>query len=201
MARIASCLVVPSAGSVRSASQDDFFASIVRFPDRHGPIPPNWVRGRSKKVCGDHSQGETPGPIPNPEAKALHGDGTALERVWESSASPLHMLGVPVEHRSGNPFLISAPRLSLRFRFSYPFISPLSRFSFFFFTVSSSLILPPPSLFPHSFPGSIFPAILRAGRGRTGRAHSEERTAEPDSMILSFCFSSPSSSTIHRTDE
>ena len=44
------------------------------------------------KICGDHSQGETPGPIPNPEAKALHGDGTALERVWESSASPLTLL-------------------------------------------------------------------------------------------------------------
>ncbi len=38
--------------------------------------------------CGDQSLGETPGPIPNPEAKAWHGDGTALERVWESSKSP-----------------------------------------------------------------------------------------------------------------
>ena len=35
--------------------------------------------------CGGHGPGETPGPFPNPEAKAWHGDGTALERVWESS--------------------------------------------------------------------------------------------------------------------
>ena len=38
--------------------------------------------------CGGHGPGETPGPFPNPEAKAWHGDGTALERVWESSAPP-----------------------------------------------------------------------------------------------------------------
>ena len=54
------------------------------------------------KICGDHSQGETPGPIPNPEAKALYGDGTALDRVWESSASPLHTSegSVPVWERA-----------------------------------------------------------------------------------------------------
>ena len=38
--------------------------------------------------CGGHGPGETPGPFPNPEAKAWHGDGTALERVWESSTPP-----------------------------------------------------------------------------------------------------------------
>lgn len=43
---------------------------------------------RQHKICGDHSLGETPGTIPNPEAKAQHGDGTALDRVWESSAPP-----------------------------------------------------------------------------------------------------------------
>ena len=60
--------------------------------------------GDRLKICGDHSQGETPGPIPNPEAKALHGDGTALERVWESSASPLTLLDrIPVEPLRGFP--------------------------------------------------------------------------------------------------
>ena len=44
--------------------------------------------GRSEWFCGGHGPGETPGPFPNPEAKAWHGDGTALERVWESSAPP-----------------------------------------------------------------------------------------------------------------
>ena len=75
-----------------------FFASIVRFPDRHGPIPPGSFPGKVDKICGGHGQGETPGPIPNPEAKALHGDGTAPERVWESSAPPLsHDTVPPVE--------------------------------------------------------------------------------------------------------
>ena len=71
------------------------FASIVRFPDRHGPIPPGSFPGKIDKICGGHGQGETPGPIPNPEAKALHGDGTAPERVWESSAPPLSHDTVP----------------------------------------------------------------------------------------------------------
>ena len=67
--------------------------------------PPGVLPGKVDKICGGHGQGETPGPIPNPEAKALHGDGTALERVWESSTPPLQTLGVPVEHPApGTPF-------------------------------------------------------------------------------------------------
>ena len=45
--------------------------------------------------CGGHGPGETPGPFPNPEAKAWHGDGTALERVWESSTPPHSTSGFP----------------------------------------------------------------------------------------------------------
>ena len=56
---------------------------------------PRDVPGKVDKICGGHGQGETPGPIPNPEAKALHGDGTAPERVWESSAPPLSHDTVP----------------------------------------------------------------------------------------------------------
>ena len=51
--------------------------------------------GRSEWFCGGHGPGETPGPFPNPEAKAWHGDGTALERVWESSAPPHSTSGFP----------------------------------------------------------------------------------------------------------
>ena len=59
---------------------------------------PRGVPGKVDKIGGGHGQGETPGPIPNPEAKALHGDGTAPERVWESSAPPLsHDTDPPVE--------------------------------------------------------------------------------------------------------
>ena len=49
--------------------------------------------GRLEWFCGGHGPGETPGPFPNPEAKAWHGDGTALERVWESSAPPHSFVG------------------------------------------------------------------------------------------------------------
>jgi hypothetical protein len=40
------------------------------------------------KSYGGHSEGETPGPIPNPEAKPLCADGTARETVWESRTPP-----------------------------------------------------------------------------------------------------------------
>ena len=74
----------------------DLLASVVRFPDRHDRnrscgwfrCRPIRVVGRSEWFCGGHGPGETPGPFPNPEAKAWHGDGTALERVWESSTPP-----------------------------------------------------------------------------------------------------------------
>ena len=74
----------------------DLLASVVRFPDRHDRnrscgwfrCRPIRVVGRLEWFCGGHGPGETPGPFPNPEAKAWHGDGTALERVWESSTPP-----------------------------------------------------------------------------------------------------------------
>ena len=38
--------------------------------------------------CGGYSVRETPGPIPNPEAKPDSADGTAHESVWESKTPP-----------------------------------------------------------------------------------------------------------------
>src|ERR1700722_15846622 len=38
--------------------------------------------------CGGHSEGETPGPIPNPEVKPLSADGTAREASRESRTPP-----------------------------------------------------------------------------------------------------------------
>src|SRR3954451_660131 len=35
-----------------------------------------------------NSEGETPGPIPNPEAKPFSADGTALVTGWESRSPP-----------------------------------------------------------------------------------------------------------------
>ena len=46
-----------------------------------------------------------PVPFRTRKLRPGRGDGTALERVWESSTPPLHMLGVPVEHPApGTPF-------------------------------------------------------------------------------------------------
>ena len=62
--------------------------------------------------CGGHGPGVTPGPFPNPEAKAWHGDGTAPGRVWESNTPPQAFLsGFPVEPtlRETPPFLYPVP--------------------------------------------------------------------------------------------
>src|SRR3954451_12022359 len=59
------------------------YASTVRFPrDERG------TRLTTRQRYGGHSEGETPGPIPNPEAKPFSADGTALARVWESRTPP-----------------------------------------------------------------------------------------------------------------
>src|SRR5690606_39770567 len=56
---------------------------------------------------GGHSEGETPGPIPNPEAKPFSADGTALETGWESRTPPdnpspkAHPTGVGLRHFPG----------------------------------------------------------------------------------------------------
>ena len=45
-------------------------------------------QGYGTQGYGGHSVGETPGPIPNPEAKTHSADGTAPGRVWESRSPP-----------------------------------------------------------------------------------------------------------------
>ena len=59
---------------------------ITRTPNKP-PTPHTscWYWGMS---YGGHSVGETPGPIPNPEAKTHSADGTAFERMWESRTPP-----------------------------------------------------------------------------------------------------------------
>src|SRR5918993_5662022 len=42
----------------------------------------------SPESFGDHGERETPGPIPNPEAKPFCADGTAWATAWESRTSP-----------------------------------------------------------------------------------------------------------------
>ena len=91
----------------------DLLASVVRFPDRHDRnrgwfrCRPIRVVGRLEWFCGGHGPGETPGPFPNPEAKAWHGDGTALERVWESSTPPhSHVGGSRRASAPGTPIFV-----------------------------------------------------------------------------------------------
>ena len=52
------------------------------------PHPAAQPTGDGYKGYGGHSVGETPGPIPNPEAKTHSADGTAPGRVWESRSPP-----------------------------------------------------------------------------------------------------------------
>ena len=58
---------------------------------------------------GGDSVGETPGPIPNPEAKPDSADGTALARVWESRTPPtLNQLAVgPLDYQGPHSFFLS----------------------------------------------------------------------------------------------
>ncbi len=48
----------------------------------------NHAMWKPRLFGGGNSGGETPGPIPNPEAKPTSADGTALEGVWESRTPP-----------------------------------------------------------------------------------------------------------------
>ena len=92
----------------------DLLASVVRFPDRHDRnrsrgwfrCRPIRVVGRLEWFCGGHGPGETPGPFPNPEAKAWHGDGTAPDRVWESSTPPHHTYRKPLGAHAPRGFRI-----------------------------------------------------------------------------------------------
>ena len=86
--------------------------------------------GRSEWFCGGHGPGETPGPFPNPEAKAWHGDGTALERVWESSAPPhSHVGGSRRASAPGTPIFCLLCRPADRSPLPRGFPSGLSRCS------------------------------------------------------------------------
>lgn len=69
--------------------------------------PHQGVRGmKVEKSCGGHGVGETPGTIPNPEAKPHSADGTAPGRVWESRTPPQqhHTLKAPPPLSGGGAF-------------------------------------------------------------------------------------------------
>ena len=61
-------------------------ASTMQYLTQH---PNTQKEGRcSESLSVVNSCRETPGPIPNPEAKPAHADGTATGRLWESKSPP-----------------------------------------------------------------------------------------------------------------
>ena len=68
---------VSASVSVRDTKRDKIFGFHLHFHS-HGVF----------EFLGDHSEGETPVPIPNTEVKPFNADGTAWETVWESRTSP-----------------------------------------------------------------------------------------------------------------
>ena len=59
------------------------------------------------------AQVRRPVPFRTRKLRPGRGDGTALERVWESSTPPLHTLGVPVELTLREPHFLSPNLLFL----------------------------------------------------------------------------------------
>ena len=105
------------ARSIVSCGHDDdtgeafLFASVVRFPDRHDrnrgmvPVLPAGPSGLAVHIgfAVVMAQVRRPVPFRTRKLRPGRGDGTALERVWESSTPPHSTLGVPVELRLREP--------------------------------------------------------------------------------------------------
>ncbi len=94
-------------------------ASTIRSPTHHTTPRMRGVRDDNYRFAAAMAQGRrpdpfrtrkrrpgtamvTPGPIPNPEAKTWHGDGTAFDRMWESSTPP-HQHSTKGEGRNTRP--------------------------------------------------------------------------------------------------
>ena len=100
------------------------FASVVRFPDRHDRNrgwfrcrPPVLPVGRCIGFAVVMAQVRRPVPFRTRKLRPGRGDGTALERVWESSTPPHSTYGPFGRAPSGfpeGPFLIPAHGCFLR---------------------------------------------------------------------------------------
>ena len=135
------------ARSVVSCGHDDdtgeafLLASVVRFPDRHDRNrgwfrcrPPVLPVGRYIGFAVVMAQVRRPVPFRTRKLRPGHGDGTALERVWESSTPPHSFVGVPVERDApGTPFFV----------FWFPG-DPRARRSGNPFSYSRTRVFPPP---------------------------------------------------------
>ena len=98
------------------------FASVVRFPDRHDRNrgwfrcrPPVLPVGRCIGFAVVMAQVRRPVPFRTRKLRPGRGDGTALERVWESSTPPHSTSGFPSSVTLREPpFLIPAHGRFLR---------------------------------------------------------------------------------------
>ena len=109
---------IVSCGHGNDTGEAFLLASVVRFPDRHDrnrgmvPVPP--VRWFPSDRCIGFAvvmaQVRRPVPFRTRKLRPGRGDGTALERVWESSTPPHSTLDLLVESLMGfpeGPFRIS----------------------------------------------------------------------------------------------
>src|SRR6059058_3769198 len=71
------------------------------------PTRDSWLT--CSQCYGGHGERETPGLIPNPEAKPLSADGTALETGWESRTPPDNHFERGSEHLLWPPFVFPRP--------------------------------------------------------------------------------------------
>src|SRR3954452_19990560 len=85
-------------------------------PPRPAPRGPGRGGGRSQ-CYGGPGERETPGNIPNPEAKPLSADGTAPATGWESRTPPdNHSRRGPEPHAPAPVFVAPAPVGDFRVR-------------------------------------------------------------------------------------
>ena len=115
---------IVSCGHGNDTGEAFLFASVVRFPDRHDrnrgmvPVPP--VRWFPSDRCIGFAvvmaQVRRPVPFRTRKLRPGRGDGTALERVWESSTPPHSTYGPSGRAPSGfpeGPFLFPHTRVFL----------------------------------------------------------------------------------------
>ena len=154
-----------------------FFASIVRFPDRHGPIPPGSFRGRSTRFAAAMARVRRPVPFRTRKlrpctAMVLHprGCGRVARRRSTRYGSPRSspswapggfLVFPPATHaRAGRPDdAARTPRTP-----GHPFL--ISLYLFIHSDIHPFLPLPPP--FPphvHSYPLSRVPIAGPGGSG------------------------------------
>src|SRR5712691_8969406 len=92
-------LAIGSTGPPVGSHPPWFLARPARIPDMA------WDGRDETNRFGGYSEGETPGPIPNPEVKPSSADGTALVTGWESRSPPRHRgRRAPAESRGPSSF-------------------------------------------------------------------------------------------------